>query len=421
MLPLIGRGQATGVGLSALCSAAVSYVVLLIAAHTLPPTDNALFLTYWALLFGTFGLITGLNAEAARATWAGDNDGTVAGPRIWWVAVGLAAATSLVIGLSGLLWAPRVLDADHAWLVGILPVAGLGFSGYLAVAGVLAGRQLWHSVILATLVDAAVRMGAVLLALVAFDSLDGLAVASSTSAFAWLLLLSRRDVRVALTARSDVRLSEQVGNFLNACAASASSAALVVGFPVLIRVTSDSQEYLGAAGLLLAIALTRAPLLMPLQAYQGVALMHFVRQQEQGLRALYPIAAAVVAVTGFAAAAAALVGPALFHLLLGRHYSASAGLLAGLTVGAGMLVLLTLTGACCLAVGGHRAYAVGWLIATSAAVALLLVPLELERRTVFSLVVAPVFGVVVHGWGVRDETLRRSGRLNAPTRPHGAT
>lgn len=410
---LIRGGQATGVGVASLYSAAVSYVVLVIAARTLPPADNTLFLTYWALLFGTFGVVTGLNAESGRSSFG---DGDVAprtSTRVVLVAIAFGTATCLVLGLSSWAWATTVLDAGHAWLVGVVVVAGAAFSGHLAVLGVLASRRQWRALIGVTSADASVRLVAVLVALVVFDSLGGLAVASAVSAGAWMLLLVRRDVRSALAARGDAPVRQQVSHFAHACLASAASAALAVGFPVLIRVTAERSEYVGAAGLLLAISLTRAPLMVPLMAYQGVALTHFLRRRDDGIRALYPIVGAVLLVTALGAAAAAAVGPPLFGLLLGDEYAAGAGLLAGLTAGAGMLALVTLTGACCLAVGGHRAYAAGWVVATVVAVVILMTPLELSQRTVISLVVAPVCGALVHATAVRANSSTAGRQLTA--------
>lgn len=404
---VINRTQATGVGLAGLLSAAVSYAVLVAAAHTLTPADNAIFLTYWALLFGLFGVLTGLNPEAARAAYQ-PSPAEDRGARIVPAGVGFAAALCLALGASGVLWARRVLDADHAWLLVVVVVAGVAFSGHLATAGVLAGRGRWRSMVLASVCESAVRGMCVLVAVLAFDSLAGLALASAVSAGAWLAMLGRRDVRAAVAARGDVPGRVLTGNFAHACVASASSAALIVGFPVLIRLTTDPVEYLGAAGLLLAISLTRAPLMVPLNAYQGVALRHFLRHRHRGVRALYPIAGAVLAVTALAAVAAALVGPWLFGLLLGHRYSVDAWTLAGLTVGAGLLALLTLTGVSCLAVGGHRSFAVGWVSATLAAVLVLLLPLELEVRTVLALEVSPLVGSAVHVWAIRAAVHRHT-------------
>ena len=85
-------------------------------------------------------------------------------------------------------------------------------------------------------------------------------------------------------------------------AAAGASAILVMGFPVLLKATSGD---LGAAGgvVILAVTLTRAPLLVPLTAMQGNLIAHFVDQRTERLRALLA-PAAVVAVLGAAGGAA---------------------------------------------------------------------------------------------------------------------
>ena len=68
-------------------------------------------------------------------------------------------------------------------------------------------------------------------------------------------------------------------------AAAGASAILVMGFPVLLKATSGD---LGATGgvVILAVTLTRAPLLVPLTAMQGNLIAHFVDQRAERLRAL---------------------------------------------------------------------------------------------------------------------------------------
>ncbi len=78
-------------------------------------------------------------------------------------------------------------------------------------------------------------------------------------------------------------------------AAAGASAILVMGFPVLLKATSGD---LGAAGgvVILAVTLTRAPLLVPLTAMQGNLIAHFVDQRTERLRALVGPAAVVAGV-----------------------------------------------------------------------------------------------------------------------------
>ena len=87
-------------------------------------------------------------------------------------------------------------------------------------------------------------------------------------------------------------------------AAAGASAILVMGFPVLLKATSGD---LGAAGgvVILAVTLTRAPLLVPLTAMQGNLIAHFVDHRTERLRALVTPA---LVVTGLGAAGRAARG-----------------------------------------------------------------------------------------------------------------
>ena len=71
-------------------------------------------------------------------------------------------------------------------------------------------------------------------------------------------------------------------------------------------------------------------------------------------------------------------------------------------LGAGLVAVLTVTGAAAVALDHHTVYLAGWIAATIATVAALLLPGGLEQRVVTSLLVGPAVGVVVHlVWGHR--------------------
>lgn len=178
-------------------------------------------------------------------------------------------------------------------------------------------------------------------------------------------------------------------------AAAGASAILVMGFPVLLKATSGE---LGAAGgvVILAVTLTRAPLLVPMTAMQGNLIAYFVDHHSARLRALLVPAAVVAALGAVGVAAAFLLGPWLLRVAFGTDYQASGALLAWLTAGAVSIALLTLTGAATVAAAQHRAYSLGWVSATVAAALLLLLPLALETRTVVALLCGPLVGIVVH-------------------------
>jgi O-antigen/teichoic acid export membrane protein len=168
-----------------------------------------------------------------------------------------------------------------------------------------------------------------------------------------------------------------------------------MGFPVLLKATSGD---LGAAGgvVILAVTLTRAPLLVPLTAMQGNLIAHFVDQRTHRLRALVAPAALVAGLGLVGVIGAWLLGPWLVREAFGAQYRADGVLLAWLTAAGIAIALLTLTGAAAVAAALHRAYAVGWISATVASALLLLLPLNLETRTVIALLCGPMVGIAVH-------------------------
>ncbi len=220
--------------------------------------------------------------------------------------------------------------------------------------------------------------------------MTGFLWATVAGSVAWLIMLV-----TSPTARAAARRLTPGGTatFLRGAAhsitAAGASAILVMGFPVLLKLTSDE---LGAQGgvIILAVTLTRAPLLVPLTAMQGNLIAHFVDERNDRVRALIGPAGIIGGVGALGVLAAGVVGPWLLRVAFGPQYHASGALLAWLTAAAVAIAMLTLTGAAAVAAALHRAYALGWVGATVASGCLLLLPLTLQTRTV----VAPVVRAV---------------------------
>jgi O-antigen/teichoic acid export membrane protein len=373
-------------------------VVLLLAARTLDQELNAEFLTFWALLFAVFGVMSGVSTEMTRAASVVRAAGSdSAHPRVGWFGLSLGVGGGTVLLVTGIWWGEPIFGSYASVLVPLLAATVVLYAGHSVLVGVLGGLQRWplYSALIGT--DSAIRLACVLVAVVAGYQVAGLALASALGAGAWLLLLLvARPVRGAWTLRADLPARALLRTTAHACLAAASSAALVVGFPVLLRLTTDSAEYLQAAALLLAISLTRAPVMIPLNAYQGVAITYFMANRARGLRAAAPIAGVIIAVSLVGAVAAWLVGPWLMVVLLGPGYAMSGLVLGGLTFDAGLLAILTVSGALCVSFHRHRAFSLGWITATVVAIALLFLPVGIEEKSVIALLAGPVAGIVVH-------------------------
>jgi hypothetical protein len=267
---------------------------------------------------------------------------------------------------------------------------------HATLLGMLAGTNQWTRYGALMVTDAVIRVMVATATVALGWRLVGFLWATVAGAVAWLILLA-----ASPTTRATARLLTPGGTatFLRGAAhsitAAGASAILVMGFPVLLKVTNSE---LGAQGgvIILAVTLTRAPLLVPLTAMQGNLIAHFVDQRTDRLRALIAPAGIVASIGAVGVLAAGVVGPWLLRVGFGPQYQASNALLAWLTAAAVAIAMLTLTGAATVAAALHRAYALGWVGATVASGLLLLLPLSLQTRTVVGLLCGPLVGIGVH-------------------------
>lgn len=394
----VTRGSVARVGTATALSALCGYLVLYLAARDLDPAGFAVFAVFW----GAFGLVNGaangLLQESTREVRTARRTTESAGPwtRPLRVAAGLGTAAALMAVATAPLWSGRVF-ADERVLSILLLAAGLaGFCMHATVLGMLAGVDRWSAYGALMVTDAAMRVAVATAGFVIGWGLGGYLWATVAGSVAWLLVLL---VSPGARAAALLRTPGTAGSFLRGAAhsitAAGASAILVMGFPVLLKVTAGD---LGAAGgvLILAVTATRAPLLVPLTALQGNLVAHFVDQRARRLAALVAPALVVAAAGALGVVAARLVGPWLLTTLFGPDYHADGMLLAWLTVAAVVIAMLTLTGAATVAAAAHRAYALGWVTATAVAAVVLLLPWELQTRTVAALLCGPLLGIGVH-------------------------
>jgi len=394
----VTRSSVVRVGAATVVSAICGYAVLYLAARDLEPAGFSVFAVFWGA-FGLFaGAANGLLQESTREVRQARALVRVPEPRSSPMRVAAVVGVLSAVAIAGTspLWSWHVFTESQALSVALLAAGVAGFCVHATLLGMLAGVDRWSQYGTLIVGDAAMRVTVATTTFLVGWGLVGYLWATVAGAIAWLLLLlaspsSRAAARLATPGTTAVFLR----GASHSIAAAGASAILIMGFPVLLKATSAD---LGAAGgvVILAVTLTRAPLLVPLTAMQGNLIAHFVDQRDRRLRSLVVPVAALAVLGGAAVLVAGLLGPWLLRTAFGPDYQLGGALLAWFTAAAVMIAVLTLTGAATVAAALHRAYAVGWISATLASTLLLLAPWTLETRTVVALLCGPVAGIAVH-------------------------
>lgn len=417
---------------SSLLAAVSTLVVTMIAQRALNGSELTEFLLFWAALFTVTGIITGIQPEITRAVGtartravadralanmaasggAVSAEGSVPqGARVVTVTAALGAIGGVLVLVSSPLWAGQQIPHSAAVGVTVMAVGVFLYALQATMSGVTAGEDRWYLFAAVGGLESAGRLILMLAAALMIPSLAGLEVATVVPMGLWLILafvtVSGRRLWVA---RADVPARRLTVNILWSFLSSAAAAVLMMGFPNVLKASGAAESEPVVLGtLILAISITRSPIMIPLQAFQGVAVSAFLKQRHRPVAAFIKPAAAVVAVGAAGALAAYLVGPLLFRLIYppaAGAESAYEAAASGITLGAlvfasALLALMTLSGNMALAVNQHRIYLAGWVVAAAVTLSMaFLIPAPLVPRAIVALAVGPVCGFVVHMVGV---------------------
>ena len=423
----VNRYQSLALLGSSVLAAASTLVVTMIAQRALTGSELTEFLLFWSALFTVTGVITGLQPEITRAVGtarthaAADgvasahpaSDGTPApqGARVVTVAAALGAVAGALVLVSSPLWAGQQIPHSAAVGVTVMAVGVFLYALQATISGVAAGEDRWYLFATVGGLESAGRLLLMLAVALLIPSLAGLEVATVIPMGLWLILaLVTFSGRRLWVARADVPAGRLTVNILWSFLSSAAAAMLMMGFPNVLKASGAAESEPVVLGtLILAISITRSPIMIPLQAFQGVAVSAFLKQSHRPVAAFIKPAAAVVAVGAVGALAAYLVGPLLFRLIYppaagaeSAYEAAASGLsLGALVFASALLALMTLSGNMALAVNQHRIYLAGWVVAAVVTLGMaFLLPAPLVPRAVVALAVGPVCGFVVHMVGV---------------------
>ncbi|MBD7957227.1 hypothetical protein H9651_06225 [Microbacterium sp. Sa4CUA7] len=391
---LVGILAATGI------AGVLGYVIQLTAGILLVDAQQYVaFAAYWSLLYLLVSAMSGVQQEVTRASaprrsaGASDAAGTVLGRysmpligALLLVVLAITVAQILTVGPS------RGMVTGAALLVGSL--------GYLAVAilsGVVYGLHLWAAAALLTLVDAVLRAALVVGALLLGAPSAVLEVLVSVpfvlaAGLVWLLYRGRVSGRLVI----DVDTPRLLRNTTHTVVAATAMGLMITGLPLLLQVAFSTEPASVTAALIFTITVTRAPIVVPLQALQSYLVARL--RDGGGLvpRRLAALLAAALGATGVLALAGGVIGPPVIAVITSGRFEVTPYLVSAVVAGAALVGLLTVTGAALLSAGRHAAYSVGWIASAVLTVVFLLLPGRYEERLVMAMIIAPLAGVTWH-------------------------
>jgi hypothetical protein len=365
------------------------YLVTWIVAALAEPADYSWFATFWSTLFLVVGALAGLQQEVTRAA----STPSPAGARFP-AFVGVAALTAAVALLATApLWS-RLTGAEPAVIAAMIG----GCAAYCVVAGVagaLYGARAWVPIATLVAVDGVLRLAGVGLALAIAGPEDRGALALAVVApfplaLAFVVPFAAARLRGV---RADVGLSRLSRNTVVAVLAAAASAALISGFPALVAAATPDLSAAALAPILLALMLTRAPIVIPAMALQSLLIVRF-REATRATPVLLAVAIVLVG-TVVLAVLAAFVGPPLLAAFFGRGYVTDGEVLAALVGSSGLIAAVVVGGAGLLSASRHGMYVAGWAAAAVVTVAALALPFDAVPRILTAAIAGPIVGLAL--------------------------
>jgi O-antigen/teichoic acid export membrane protein len=409
---IVDRGRTSSVVwvLAATIVAGISgYLVLWAVARAVGAADYAIFGVFWSGLFLIVGVLFGVQQETTRATADAMHREVAANPRssLWAFSGGLALVVVAVVFVTGIWWGPATLGVDQAGLTLQIAVGSAANAVVATMSGMVAGARMWRHLGAIIAIDGLLRLLGVLLVL---------NVSTDPSLLAWAVIIPfplSLGIVILISPRPFLRLSRSslsyrrlTANSLHTMLAASATALVINGFPLLLSFFALATEKALLGALILAITITRAPVLVPLMALQSYLVTRFTGMTTSPWLLIRRAFVGLAAVMVLFAGATALWGTAAFELLIGEEFALSTAALVPLVVSSGFIGALCVTGPALLACGHHRGYAAGWLVSSVVAVGLLFLPLDLATKAALALSVGPICGLVVHMMILRTVTMR---------------
>lgn len=362
------------------------------------------FSVFWSALFLVVGVLFGVQQEATRAVAHTEESALRSstarahgGTSLTIFSLVLAVVVVVLVLATSPLWAPASLgeqNAGLAWFVAF----GAGFNCLVAAAsGVMAGAGLWRQLAAIVAVDGVLRVIFVLTVLASGGSVVALAIAVILPfPLALIAVVATAPRTILRRARVSDGFGALAANTGRTMLAASATAVLINGFPLVLSFFTSPADHAGLGSLVLAVTLTRAPILVPLTALSSFLVNRFSHHPERVGRSLAVIIGGLAAFAAVLCLGAFLIGVPVMRFVFGPEFDLDAGSLTALVGSAALIGVLSVIGSAVLARGRHGWYAAGWVTASLITLSLLFLPLPLAPRAALALAAGPAIGLIVH-------------------------
>ncbi|WP_130504873.1 lipopolysaccharide biosynthesis protein [Microterricola gilva] len=382
-----------------LVAGVAGYLVMWNAIRVLGQADYVVFGVFWSALFLVVGVLFGLQQETTRATAEALRSAArpVRRSSLWLFGAGAGVIVGVIVLATSPLWAPGSLGEENSALAVQVAVGSAANAVVATMSGAMAGAQRWKLLAAVILLDALIRLLAVSLVL---------SVTGDPTMFAWAIVLPF-PLAITIVFCCAPRVLRRLGhspfgyrtlarNSMHTVIAASATAVLINGFPLVLAFYAQSGEEETLGALIFAITLTRAPILVPMMALQSYLVTRFTNDRDALWAFMLKAMGAIAATMAVLAVVTWLWGYWALVTFVRPDLNLSTAALVPLVVSSGFIGMLCVTGPALLALDKHRDYALGWVIASVVALAVLFVPLPLEFRASLALSVGPIVGIAWH-------------------------
>lgn len=396
-LPKLSLSGFAPVLIATVISGLTGYVAVWVAAQHLIPTEYTDFSILWSTIFFIVGALSGLQQEITRSTTRGESDDSmvIAKPRFFLMAFSVSLGVFCLVVFLSLLGVFNIVSGGNIPTNYAISF-GLAFFVFLSVLlGTMYGRQKWKIIAIIVAGEGITRL--LLISVTLF-------IPSLSSFLPWAIVLPfgltvfltvplwKASVKEKLNL--DVSYIGLTKNSLVTIGASAATAVLISGFPLILRITTQETELVLLAPIVLVVMLVRAPLVVLAQSMQNFLIVKFSGPMKLAIKLFLSLTAALVVFALIAAVVAMIIGPQIIQMVFGTEYEPSGIVLSTVLFSSGILAIQIVSGSLVLARGHHGNYILGWMVSAITTIASLMIPLGVESRVMLALVVGPIAGII---------------------------